>query len=66
VVYVAESPAGALIETCVHTSANDIPPSFTMLKVVGPDLPFDEIELAMLDPACFERAEIRVNWVRNG
>ncbi len=58
VVYVAESPAGALIETCVHTSANDIPPSCTMLKVFGPDLPIDEIELAMLDPAWFERAEI--------
>lgn len=47
--YLAESPAGALIETCVHTSANDVPPSFTLLKIRGPELPFDEIEIAMLD-----------------
>ncbi len=49
VVYLAESPAGALIETCVHTSANDVPPSFTLLKIRGPEPPFDEIEIAMLD-----------------
>jgi RES domain-containing protein len=49
VVYLAESPAGALIETCVHTSANDVPPSFTLLKIRSPDLAFDEIEITMLD-----------------
>jgi RES domain-containing protein len=58
VVYLAESPAGALLETCVHTSANDIPPSFTLLKVVGPDLPYDEIEMAKLDRAWPDRVEI--------
>jgi RES domain-containing protein len=26
VVYLAESPAAALLEVCVHTSANDVPP----------------------------------------
>ena len=55
VVYLAESPAGALIESCVHTSANDIPPSFNLLKVVGPDLPFDQ---TMLKPDWSERVEI--------
>lgn len=38
VVYLAESPAGALLEVCVHTSANDIPPDFTLLKVEGTGL----------------------------
>lgn len=38
IVYLAESPAAALLEVCVHTSANDVPPSFTLLRVEGPDL----------------------------
>ena len=67
VVYLAESPAGALIESCVHTSANDIPPSFNLLKVVGPDLPFD---LTTLEPDWSERAEITREvgsmWLRRG
>jgi len=33
IVYLAESPAGALLEACVHTSANDVPPSYTLLAV---------------------------------
>jgi RES domain-containing protein len=31
VVYLAETPAGALLEVCVHTAANDVPPSYTLL-----------------------------------
>jgi RES domain-containing protein len=38
IVYLAETPASALLEVCVHTSANDVPPEFTLLKIVGPDL----------------------------
>jgi RES domain-containing protein len=37
IVYLAETPAGALLETCVHTSANDIPPSFTLLEIEAPE-----------------------------
>jgi len=37
VVYLAESPAAALLEVCVHTSANDVPPEYTLLKIEGPD-----------------------------
>jgi len=37
VVYLAGSPAAALLEVCVHTSANDVPPEFTLLKIEGPD-----------------------------
>lgn len=33
VAYLAESPAGALLEACVHTSANDVPPRYTLLAV---------------------------------
>lgn len=70
VVYVAESPAGALMEVCVHTSANDIPPSFTLLKVAGPELPFDEIELAALARGWVGRVEITRDlgsaWLKRG
>jgi RES domain-containing protein len=33
VVYLAESPAGALLESCIHTSANDIPPHYILLGI---------------------------------
>jgi RES domain-containing protein len=33
VVYLAESPAGALLEVCVHTSANDVPPRYTLMEI---------------------------------
>ncbi len=45
VVYLAESPAGALLETCVHTSANDIPPYYTLLAVAVAD----SVSLQQLD-----------------
>ena len=38
IVYMAETPASALLEVCVHTSANDVPPEFTLLKIEGPNL----------------------------
>ena len=38
VVYLAGSPSGALLEVCVHTSANDVPPAFTLLKIEGPNV----------------------------
>jgi RES domain-containing protein len=70
VVYLAESPAGALVEACVHTSANDIPPSFTLLKVIGPDQPFDEIEFSSLPRGWAERIEITreigSEWLKDG
>lgn len=37
VVYLATSPAGALLEACVHTTANNIPPSYTLIKISVPD-----------------------------
>lgn len=70
VVYLAGSPAGALIETCVHTSANDIPPSSTLLKIAGPDLAMDEIQLATLAQGWQEHVEITRGfgsaWLKRG
>lgn len=37
IVYLAESPAAALLEVCVHTSGSDVPPEFTLLRIEGPD-----------------------------
>jgi len=36
VVYLAETAAGALLEVCVHTVANDVPPNYTLLEVTVP------------------------------
>jgi len=44
IVYLAESAAGALLEVCVHTSANDVPPDFTLLKIEAPELPVQVIQ----------------------
>ena len=37
VVYLADTPAGALLESCVHTSAGDVPPKYTLLAVFAAD-----------------------------
>jgi len=77
IVYLAESPAAALLEVCVHTSANDIPPEFTLLRIEGPefktptirvkDLPGDwRMRLKVtrdLGSAWLERNEDALLWV---
>lgn len=45
IVYLADSPAAALLEVCVHTSANDVPPEFTLLRIEGPDFPVPSIRV---------------------
>jgi RES domain-containing protein len=45
VVYLAETPASALLEVCVHTSANDVPPEFTLLKIEGPEVEVPSIKV---------------------
>ena len=37
IVYLAESPSASLLEVCVHTAANDVPPDFTLLRIEGPE-----------------------------
>ncbi|MBV9301484.1 MAG: RES family NAD+ phosphorylase [Acidobacteriaceae bacterium] len=44
IVYLAESAAGALLEVCVHTSANDVPPDFTLLKIEAPEVQVQAIK----------------------
>jgi len=38
VVYLGESPSTVLLEVCVHTAANDVPASFMLLRIEGPDV----------------------------
>lgn len=48
IVYLSESPASALLEVCVHTAANDIPPEYTLLRVEGPEIDIEFIALESL------------------
>ena len=50
VVYLAATPAAALLEVCVHTSANDLPPDFTLLRIEGPD-----VTVSVMKPADLPR-----------
>jgi RES domain-containing protein len=48
IIYLAETPAGALLETCVHTSANDVPPNYTLLAVRVEEQTVETLELNAL------------------
>lgn len=58
VVYLAETPAAALLEVCVHTSANDVPPEYTLLRVEGPDTDVPSIDLKALPEDWRTRLEV--------
>jgi len=58
IVYLAESPAAALLEVCVHTSANDVPPEFTLLKIEGPDIDVPSINFDDLPGDWLARLEV--------
>src|SRR4051812_582056 len=58
IVYLAETPASALLEVCVHTSANDVPPEFTLLKIEGPDLDVPSIGVGALPEEWRTKLEI--------
>jgi RES domain-containing protein len=49
-VYTSDSPACALLETCVHIAVENAPPSFTLLRIIGPEVTVDEIPLIGLPP----------------
>jgi RES domain-containing protein len=53
----AENPAGALLEVCVHTSANDTPPDFTLLKIEAPQVQVRAIQSDELPPGWQLRLE---------
>ena len=61
VVYLAQSPAAALLEVCVHTSANDVPPEFRLLKIEGPDPKVSVITLDDLPENWRSRLEVTRN-----
>jgi RES domain-containing protein len=70
IVYLAESPAGALLEACVHTSANDIPPGYTLLALRAEDsIPFETLEVATLPPDWIDHVkvsrEVGSAWLRS-
>lgn len=59
IVYLAESPAGALLEACVHTSANDVPPSYTLLALqVEPSISLETLDVSTLPSEWIESAEV--------
>ena len=58
IVYLAESPAAALLEVCVHTSANDVPPEFTLLKIEGSDVSVPSIDIDTLPGNWRTRLEV--------
>ena len=37
-----------MLEVCVHTSANDVPPEFTLLKIEGPEVNIPSVETTKL------------------
>jgi RES domain-containing protein len=47
-VYTADSPAGALLEICAHTSRQNAPPTFTLLKIAGPEHAVEEVQFSAM------------------
>jgi RES domain-containing protein len=58
IVYLAENPASALLEVCVHTSANDVPPEFTLLKIERPEVKVPSVETKELPEDWRTRLEV--------
>jgi RES domain-containing protein len=69
VVYLAESPAGALLEACVHTSVNDVPPNYTLLGIATEeDVSLEHLDISRLPTNWIERVEatreVGTKWLR--
>lgn len=68
IVYLSGNPASALLEVCVHTSANDVPPSFTLLRIEGPDLDIPSVVEGHLPEQWRAQIdatqELGTNWLR--
>src|SRR5271166_794776 len=59
VVYLADTPAGALLEACVHTSAGDVPPKYTLLAVsVADDVSIETVDASTLPSDWAEDLEV--------
>ena|SRR6185437_6017505 len=70
IIYLAESPAGALLEVCVHTSGNDVPPDFTLLKIEAREVQVQAIQLDELPAGWQSRLEftrdLGTAWLQKG
>jgi RES domain-containing protein len=69
VVYLAESPAGALLESCVHTSANDIPPHYILLGIeVNRGVSQEDVDAGRLPADWINRLDVTrkigTTWLR--
>jgi RES domain-containing protein len=58
VVYLADTPAGALLESCVHTSAGDVPPNYTLLAVLVPDVSTEVVDVSKLPSNWADNLEV--------
>ena len=54
-VYTSDSPACALLETCVHIVVDDAPPTFTLLRIIGPEIA----------PVEITSTDLPKDWVNN-
>jgi len=70
VVYLGESPSAVLLEVCVHTAANEVPASFKLLRIEGPDVEVDSLPETTLPEDWVGRPEVtqRIGtaWLREG
>jgi RES domain-containing protein len=71
VVYLAESPAGALLEACAHTSANDVPPHYILLEIqIDAHVAIESVDVNTLPAKWTEdlhaTREIGSAWLRAG
>jgi RES domain-containing protein len=68
VIYLSENPASALLEVCVHTAANDVPPDFTLLRIEGPELKVPAVTESTLPDDWRRRLEVTrelgTDWLR--
>jgi len=59
VIYLADTPAGALLEACVHTSAGDVPPRYTLLAIsVTEDVSTEVVEAGALPADWINKVEV--------
>ena len=59
VIYLAESPAGALLEACVRTSVNDVPPNYTLLGVeADARVSLEHLDVSILSADWIKRLEV--------
>jgi RES domain-containing protein len=58
IAYLASNPSAALLEVCVHTAANDVPPEFTLLKIEGRAAKIADIKPEDLPPDWTTRVEV--------